>query len=166
MSLSFARAVLVAGLLLLPAVVSAKTFSVPDPNPIAVVTLPNDWDTLEIDGGLESTSKDQAVYIAVEVTELKDASKTIAETVAWMKKKKIVVDEKSMEQSAVVINGLDGYGVKWNANDEDGPTRVALTLLQVTDTKGLVLTFWASPAAQEKYGKDLASIRDSLRALK
>lgn len=166
MLLSVSRAVVLAGLLLLPGALCAKTYSVPDPNPIAVVTLPDDWDTLEIDGGLESTSKDESVYIAVEVTELKDASKTIAETVKWMQRKNIVVDEKSMEQSPININGLDGYGVKWNAKDDDGPTRVALTLLQVTDTKGLVLTFWAAPAAQEKYAKALSSIRDSLRALK
>ena len=42
MLLSVSRAVALAGLLLLPGALCAKTYSVPDPNPIAVVTLPDD----------------------------------------------------------------------------------------------------------------------------
>lgn len=164
---SFVRVVLTAAcLVLLPTLTNAKTYSIPDPNPVAVITLPDDWESTEIAKGVESTSDDDTVYVAVEVTELKDAAKAIAEAVVWLKSKDVVIDEKTMEQKPFSINGLDGVQVKWTGKDEDGPTNISLTLLQVTDTKGLVLTYWASPAGEKENIKELIAIINSLKALK
>jgi hypothetical protein len=167
MALRLARAVLTAAsLILLPALASAKTYSIPDPNPVAVITLPDDWESTEIAKGVESTSEDETVYVAIEVTELKDAAKGIADTVTWLKSKDVVVDQSTMEQKPFSINGLEGVQVKWSGKDEDGPTNISLTLLQVTETKGLILTYWASPEGEKENLKDLISIINSLKALK
>jgi hypothetical protein len=167
MALRLARAVLAAAsLVLLPALAGAKTYSIPDPNPVAVITLPDDWDSTEIAKGVESTSEDEAVYVAIEVTELKDAAKGIADTVLWLKSKDVVVDQSTMEKQPFSINGLEGVQVKWTGKDEDGPTNISLTLLQVTDTKGLILTYWASPEGEKANLKELVAIINSLKALK
>lgn len=149
-----------------PLLAQAKTYSIPDPNPVAVITLPDAWESSEIDKGVQSTSEDEAVYVSVEVTELKDAAQAIADAVKWLKSKDVVIDPATKEQKPFSINGLEGVQVKWNGTDEDGPTHVSLTLLQVTDTKGLVLTYWASPAGETENLKDLSSIIESLKGLK
>lgn len=166
MNIRLARAALAASLFLLPGLVSAKTFSIPDPNPVAVITMPDDWDSTEIDKGVESTSDDETVYVSVEVTELEDAAKSIAEAVTWLKGKGVVVDQATQEKKPFSINGMEGVQVQWTGKDEDGPTQVSLTLLQVTETKGLVLTYWASPEGEKENLKDLGSIINSLKALK
>lgn len=166
MQVRLARAVIAAALFLAPAHASAKTYSIPDPNPVAVITLPDDWDSTEIDKGVESTSDDETVYVSVEVTELKDAAKAIAEAVTWLKGKGVVVDVSTQEKKPFTINDMEGVQVQWTGKDEDGPTHVSLTLLQVTETKGLVLTYWASPEGEKENLKDLASIINSLKAIK
>ena len=155
------------GLLLsLPALAHAKSFTVPDPNPVAVITLPDDWDNEEIDKGVQSTSDDETVYVSVEVTELKDAAKAIADAIKWLKSRDVIVDQSTQEQKPLTINGMQGHQVKWTGKDEDGPTHISLTLLQVTDTRGLVLTYWASPAGEKDNIKELSSIIDSLKPVK
>lgn len=167
MSSSLLRTAVMAACLALSATLAeAKTYSIPDPNPIAVITLPDEWESKEIDKGVESTSEDESVYVSVEVTELKDAAKAIAEAVTWLKSRDVVVDQSSMEQKPISINGLEGVQVKWNGKDEDGPTHVSLTLMQITDSKGLVLTYWASPEGETENLKDIVSIINSLKGLK
>ncbi|WNJ90862.1 histidine kinase [Bosea sp. 685] len=164
---AFIRTVLTATCLVaFPLLAAAKTYSIPDPNPVAVITLPDGWESSEIDKGVQSTSEDETVYVSVEVTELKDAAQAIADAVTWLKSKDVVIDQASQEQKPFSINGLEGVQVKWNGKDEDGPTHVSLTLLQVTDTKGLVLTYWASPEGETENLKDLSSIINSLKGLK
>ncbi len=57
---------------------------------------------------------------------------------------------------------------RWNGNgtDEDGPTHVSVTLVKVNDTKGLILTYWASPEGEKDNIKDLQSIIASLKPVK
>ncbi|WP_420102402.1 histidine kinase [Bosea sp. (in: a-proteobacteria)] len=166
MHIHLARAVLAASLFLAPALASAKTYSIPDPNPVAVVTMPDDWESTEIDKGVESLSDDETVYVAVEVTELKDAAKAISDGIIWLKSKGVVVDPATQEKKPFSINGMEGVQVQWTGKDDDGPTHVSLTLMQVSETKGLVLTYWASPEGEKENLKELSSIINSLKALK
>lgn len=153
-----------ASLLLLPALAGAKTYSVPDPDPVAVVTLPDDWHTSEIRRGVESHSKDYDVYVLIEGTELGDADQMIADSVDWLKGKGAVVDQSTKERRPFSVNGLQGVQVKWSGKDASGPTSFTLTLLQVTDTKGLVVTFWGTAEDQKKHLEALVAIMDSLKA--
>ncbi|SFJ06137.1 hypothetical protein SAMN05216304_104298 [Bosea sp. OK403] len=97
---AFIRTILTAACLIAsPLFAEAKTYSIPDPNPVAVITLPDDWESSEIDKGVQSTSDDETVYVSVEVTELKDAAQAIADAVKWLKSKDVVIDQASQEQS-------------------------------------------------------------------
>lgn len=161
------RASLVAALLALsPAFASAKSYTIPDPNPVAVVTIPDDWDTKVIPRGVESESEDEEVYIAIEVTEWKDASQSIADTIVWLKGKGIEIDRATEERKSFNLNGMDGVEVKWKGTDSDGPTHVSVTLMQVSETKGLVLTYWASPEGEKDNVPALIEIAKSLKAIR
>ena len=161
------RACLLAGFMAaLPGFAIAKSYTIPDPGAIAVVTLPDDWDTTEIAKGVESKSDDETVYVAVEVTELKDVSKAIADSIVWLKSQDVEIDRSTQKQGDITINGMTGVQVKWDGKDEDGPTHVSLTVLPVTDSKGLILTYWASPEGEKDNLKALGTIIDSLKAIK
>jgi hypothetical protein len=161
------RACLVAGLLAaFPALAAAKSYTIPDPNPVAVVTLPDDWDTKEIAKGIEADSEDEEVYIAVEVTEMSNVAKTIEESILWLKSKDVVIDPATQQQSEVNINGIPGFMVKWSGKDNDGPTNVSLTILVLSETKGLLLTYWASPDGEKDNLKALKAIAESIKPVK
>ena len=165
-SLTF-RACLVAGFIAaFPALLAAKSYTIPDPNPVAVVTIPDDWDTTEIAKGIEADSEDEEVYIAIEVTEMNNVAKTIEETIVWLKNKEVVIDAATQQQSEITINGIPGFMVKWSGKDKDGPTNVSLTILVLSETKGLLLTYWASPDGEKDNLKALKSIADSIKPVK
>jgi hypothetical protein len=167
MTVQTLRAMLAAGLLFAcPSLVLAKSHTIPDPNPVAVITIPDAWDATDIDKGVEALSEDEGVYVSVEVTELKDAAKAIADAVVWLKSKSVEIDQSTQVKEPFSINGLEGIQVKWNGKDEDGPAHISLTLLQVTETKGLILTYWASPESEKENLADLSSIINSLKAIK
>ena len=163
---TFRACLFAAALAALPTLAAAKSYTIPDPGAVAVVTLPDDWETTEIAKGIESKSDDETVYVAVEVTELKDVSKTIADSIVWLKSQDVVIDQSTQKQGDITINGMTGVQVKWDGKDEDGPTHVSLTVLPVNDTKGLILTYWASPEGEKDNLKALASIIDSLKSVK
>ena len=167
MSSSKLRACLVAGFLAaFPALLAAKSYTIPDPNPVAVVTIPDDWDTTEIAKGIEADSEDEEVYIAIEVTEMNNVAKTIEETIVWLKNKDVVIDAATQQQSEITVNGIPGFMVKWSGKDKDGPANVSLTILVLSETKGLLLTYWASPDGEKDNLKALKGIADSIKPVK
>ncbi|OYU49620.1 MAG: histidine kinase [Rhizobiales bacterium PAR1] len=164
---SLFRTGLLAGVLALaPDLALAKTYTIPDPNPIAVVTLPDDWENTEIAKGVESTSEDDEIYLALEVVELEDVAKAVADTIKWLKGKGVTVDVATEKKGDITINGMTGVHVHWTGTDEDGPAQIGLTILAVTDKRGLILTYWGSPDGEKANLKELSAIADSLKPVK
>ena len=91
--LSFALALIVA--LVVPAF--GKTFKVPDESPVASITVPDSWQSKEIDKGIESQSADSEVYFAVEATDAKELEKTVSEAVEFLKGQGVTVDSRTDE---------------------------------------------------------------------
>lgn len=145
---------------------AAKSYTVPDKDPVAVVTIPDNWDATEIAQGVEALSEDETVYVAFEVTALKDVSTAIADAIVWLKSKDVVIDRATQEQKPFEINGLSGVQVKWEGKDDDGPTQVSLTVLPVTETRGIILTYWGSAEGAKANIKDLTTIITSLKGIK
>lgn len=160
-------ACVIAGLIAsVPAALNAKTYTVPDPNPVAVVTIPDDWTATTLPKGVEALSEDEDVYVAIEVTDLQDVAKAIADAIIWLKSKDVVLDRATQAQQDITVNGMTGVQIKWEAKDVDGPTQVSLTVLQASDTKGLVLTYWGTEEAAKENAVDLNTIITSLKLVK
>lgn len=167
MSLFSLRAGLLAGLIALsPALAVAKSYTIPDPNPVAVVTIPDDWETTVISKGIEVESEDEEIYIAIEVIEVAKVEKAIEEAISWLKSKDVVVDVATQKQGELTINGIPGFQVTWTGKDNDGPTNVSLTLLVTSESKGLMVTYWASPEGEKDNMKALQGIIESLKPVK
>jgi opacity protein-like surface antigen len=141
----------------------AATHNVPDENPVATVTAPDGWKAEDHDKGVELTSDDGEVYIAVEATGAKGVEKSMDEAMTYLKKKGVTVDEKSMKQSESKVGGKDAVLVSWNGKDEEGEAHIQLMIVSVSDDKGVLLLYWASPEGEKKHQDDITAIAQSLK---
>jgi hypothetical protein len=141
----------------------AATHKVPEENPVATVNAPAGWKTENYDKGVELTSDDGEVYIAVEETDAKGVEKSMDEAMDYLKKKGVTVDGKSVKQSEGKINGNDSVMVSWDGQDEEGPAKIQLMIVSVTADKGVLFLYWASPEGEKKHQSDISAIAQSVK---
>jgi hypothetical protein len=91
---------------------------------------------------------------------VKDA---IEEAVKFLKEKGVTVDEASVKQEGGKINDMDVIDVSWDGKDEDGPAKITLMVVSVTDKDGLLFIYWASPEGGKKNQDDVTKIAKSIK---
>jgi hypothetical protein len=153
-------AVLLFAALSLP--VFAGTHKVPSEYPVATVRIPDDWKTDEIDGRIEATSSDGEVYLAIEETESDSIKECADEVLKYLKRKRVTVTDNSMKQEERKQGAMDVIDISWDGKSENGPAKVNLTIVAVTKTHGLLVTYWTSPAGKKKHAETLAGIANSI----
>ena len=77
----------------------------------------------------------------------------------------VKIDPKTQRKTEAKINGLDVIDIGWDGVDKDGPTKVSLSVVILSDTKIGLLSYWGSPAGEKKYAAQLKSIADSIQPL-
>lgn len=142
--------------------VFAGTHKVPSNEPVATVTIPDEWKTNDFDGGIEATSSDGEVYLAIEETEAESIKKSVGEAMKYLKSKGVTVNEDSIKQQEGKLGELDMVDISWDGKDQDGPAKVSLTIVAVTETGGLLLIYWASPEGEKKNREALGAIAKSI----
>jgi hypothetical protein len=145
----------------------AKTFAVPDDDPIATVTVPDAWGPNPYDGGVEATSADGTVYIAIEQVTADDVKSAVEEGFKFFLKQGVEVDPKTQKMEDVKINGLDAFDMSFSGKDKDGPADISLTLVQTNaKTKFMLLYYWGSSEGAKANSADLKAISDSIQPTK
>jgi hypothetical protein len=145
----------------------AKTFAVPDDDPIATVTVPDTWGPNPYDGGVEATSADGTVYIAVEQVTADDVKSAIEEGFKFFLKQGVEVDPATQKTQDIKINGLDAFDMSISGKDKDGPADISLTLVETNaKTKFLLLYYWGSPEGAKANAAELKTISDSIQPTK
>lgn len=142
-----------------------KTFELPDAKPIVTIDLPNAWSPEEIEKGAQATSPDTSIYVAFEVQNLKNTEKVITDGVKFFAESGVRIDPKTQRKTEAKINGLDVIDLGWDGTDKDGPTKVSLSVIILSETKIGVLSYWGSPAGETKYATQLRSISSSIQPL-
>jgi hypothetical protein len=144
-----------------------KEFTMPDEKPFASVSIPDEWKPEAYDNGVEATSDDGGIYIAIESVTGKSLDESIDEAVKFLEKQGVKVDEKSAETKESKLKDMDVVYTKWSGKDEDGPCHVTLSIVAIAKGKGLLVIYWASPEAEkgEENNKTLDEIVDSITAL-
>lgn len=143
----------------------AKTMNFPAKQPLASVTIPDKWKIKSIEYGFEAKSPNDDIYFSVETARGQSIDKMVEGTDAWMRDNKIVV-KPNPEQRMMNFGGLEGFTVKYQATDENGPTVIALIFMTLEPSKEVVLmTFWGSEAEQAARQDDINIILSSIKAL-
>jgi hypothetical protein len=141
----------------------AGEISFPSDDPVATMTIPDDWGPKETDTGIDATSPDNAVYLSVDVADAKDTDATVQAAVKYLADQGVTVDEKSAKQDEGKLNGMPLFSVEWTGNDKDGPVTIGLAAVTVAADKNLVFTYWGTKGDEDK---DSAKITEIMRSLK
>lgn len=142
-----------------------KAFELPDGKPIVTIDLPNAWSPEEIDKGAQATSPDASIYVAFEVSNLKNTEKAITDGVKFFAESGVKIDPKTQKKTEAKINGFDVIDLGWDGVDKDGPTKVSLSVIVLSESKIGLLSYWGSPAGEAKYAAQLKAIADSIQRL-
>jgi hypothetical protein len=154
-------------LVLLPSFAVAKTFPVPSDDPIATVSIPDSWNPQAYEGGVEATSDDGKVYVAIEQVAADDVKSATEEGIKFFVKQGVDIDANSMKTKEIKINSLDAFDIAFTGKDKDGPANVSLTLVKTNaGGKFLLLYYWGSPEGEKANAGDLKKISDSIQATK
>jgi hypothetical protein len=151
---------------LLPAISYAATLKFPSEEPVASITIPDDWGPKETETGVDATSADSAIYISIDVADAKTTDKVIDDALAFLKKNGVKIDGSTQKKSEETVNDMSMTNFDWDGTDSDGDVNVGLSLVAPSEDKLLVITYWGSKGTQEKHGPELEAIIGSLKAAK
>ena len=149
----------------LVAAASAGTYKLPKENPIASVAFPEGWKVEMEDESLEATSADEQIYINIEFNDAESLSGAITETLGYLAKHKVKLDQATQKKVEVDVKGMKVVNIDWDGEDADGKCKVSLTILAVTPKKTLLMLYWATPEAEKKHEKELGAIQESITPL-
>lgn len=144
----------------------AETYVLPNGKPLVSITIPETWESTEIAKGIEASSPDEGVYIAAEIVETNKVDVAIKEAVKYLIDNGVEIDQASMVKKETKFGSFDAIEVDWTGKDEDGPTQVSVSIVILSETKTMFLTYWASPEAGKANAADLNAIAASIVAPK
>ncbi|MDE1158946.1 MAG: histidine kinase [Neorhizobium sp.] len=149
-----------------PAVSFAETLKFPSEAPIAEITIPDDWGPEETDSGIQATSADEAIYLAIDIASAKTSDTVIDDAFQFLKDNGVTVNGSTQKRSEDTVNGLAMLNFDWTGTDKDGPVNVGLSMVPVSTDRMLVVTYWGQKGKQEKHADELLAIIGSLKAIK
>lgn len=141
----------------------AGTHKLPEEETIATITIPDSWKTDEIDDGIEATSEDGEVYLAIETTDADNVKEAMEEAFQYLKSKGVTVNADSAKQEEGKLGEMDVVDISWDGKDEEGAAKISLTVVSVTKSDGLLLIYWASPEGEKKHQEALTAIAKSIK---
>lgn len=134
----------------------------PGSDPVASITLPDGWTANETDSGMEVTTADGSIYLAVDVAEPKDTEQVAKEAVEWLGTQGVTVDPATQKQNQDKLNGRDIFYVDWKGKDKEGDASVGLAALVLSAETVLVLTYWGDPAEEQKNAAAIGGMLNSI----
>ena len=157
--------ILALSLIALISTATAGTYKLPKENPIASIAFPAGWKVEADEVSLDAASADEEISINIEVTDAESLQGAIEETLGYLKKHKVKLNEASQKKTEAEVKGMKVVNIDWDGEDEDGKCKISLTVLAVTPKKMLLMLYWATPEAEKKHEKDLGSIQNSITPL-
>jgi hypothetical protein len=160
------KTVLFAALLaiLVAAPALAETHKIPSDNPSATVTVPDQgWTVTSIDTGIEVSSEDDEVYMAVQGVPLKDLVDLVGQTIAYLQRAGVTVDKSTEKETKGTVNGMDMSDIGWSGKDKDGDVIVHLLMIAVSGKDAVMFTYWASPTGDKQHDEEITKMIRSIK---
>jgi opacity protein-like surface antigen len=134
----------------------------PSDEPVAVVDWPDGWKSQETDTGVDATSPDDSIYLAIDVSETKDAGTAVTDALKYFASKGVTVDPATEARTETKLNGFDYATITWGGKDADGPVTISLVVM-VLGEQSLTLSYWGTQGAQDSQAADIQKIIASLK---
>jgi hypothetical protein len=147
------------------AAAQAATFRIGTP-PVFSIALPDDWESTEIDKGVESTSKDEEIYIAAEVASISKLEDAVTQAVAYLISEGVRIDEKTEKRTEGKISGMDAFFIEYKGVDEDNAaTEVSIGVIVASPTTAVIVTYWGTEEGEKANAAALAGIVNGIKKI-
>lgn len=140
-----------------------KTHKVPEENTVATVDIPTGWKASGYAEGVEATSDDGEVYMAIEATDTQGVEKSIEEAIKYLKKKGVSAEPGSQQTKKTKLGEMQSLLVSWEGKDQDGAATIQLLIVEVKPDKGVLFIYWASPEGEKTHQSEITAITESLK---
>jgi hypothetical protein len=143
---------LAAGVTLLPNPSLAGALSITDADPVAVVTVPDDWSTSKITRGLQIKTPDDEIYIWFELIAPGEIDAVQKEHNGYFDKEGVTITGSS-ETVKKEINGRAWSFTELKAKSSDGDSIIRYVAINpnVASGKIIMMTYWASLDGDKEY---------------
>lgn len=159
------RQILAAAFVLLVMAVApaaAATYELGAP-PVAQVALPDAWSPTVTERGVEATSADDEIYVAVQLAAIERAEDAVKQALAYLVGQGVQINVATQRDQAAQINGMDAVSLAYSGKDEDGEdVEVSVSVFIVNPSAAVILTYWGSKAGETTYAAELRGILQSL----
>lgn len=141
---------------------AAATYELGTP-PIAQVSLPDAWSPTVSERGVEATTSDDEIYVAVQLASIEKMEDAVKQALTYLIGQGVQIDASTQRQQSAQINGMDAASLSFSGKDEDGSdVEVSVSVIIVNPTAAIVLTYWGSKAGETTYAAELRGILQSL----
>ena len=149
--------------LFLGSVAEAGTMSFPEDAPVASVTFPDDWDSVETDVGVRSFSADSAVAFYLDIADGKSIETVIDGAMTFLKDNGVTVDEATQTSKDGNVSGMTASMISFDGKDESGPATIQIGFIVTGPDKALVFTYWGTKGEEEPHQPEIDAIMTSIK---
>jgi hypothetical protein len=152
--------------LLLTGLISARTYSVPQDEPIATVQIPANWQTQQHGEYIDATMPDDAGHVLVLPVEGMKVADSMGEAMRYIRRTGTIrVKADSEKKGTANFKGRELQIVSWEATDNNRAIKIRCHIIPGSGRKRLLVFFWGSAEAEKKYRRELNNIFETLRAI-
>ena len=141
----------------------AKEYKVNKEEPIATITLPDDWKVEQEAASLDARTKEEGIILFAWTDSSETVDASIKECDEYLEKEGVKLDKKTMVKTEAELNGMKVIDVSFDGKDKEGDCKVSFTVIHVTDKEAVSLLYWASPEEEKKHEKELGEIIHSIK---
>lgn len=141
---------------------AAATFELGSP-PVARITLPDAWSPKVTARGVEATTDDDEIYVAVRPAALASTEEAVRQALAYLLEQGVKIDASTQRQRTGEINGMEAVSLAFSGKDEDDEdVEISVSVVIASPSSAVVLTYWGSKEGERTYAAELAGILQSL----
>lgn len=131
---------------------SAEAFNITEADPVAVITVPDDWMGKKVTRGIQITTPDDEIYMWVELIPPNEIDAVQKEHSSYFDGQGVTV-ESAGETVQIEVNGRPWVisELKAKSKGEDSVIRYVAINPKVASGKLILLTYWASLVGDKKY---------------
>jgi len=150
-------------LLLLGLTASAKTYRIPENEPIVRIHLPDKWKTQEHEEYVETVSPDGNIHLLALPVEGNKVTEAASEAIRHMRRQgNMAVNANSFREEKVRVKKATVPMLSWDATDNGKPMQIRCYVFSASDGRRMIVMTWRLMEAEEKNRSELARILQSV----